>query len=1669
MKKRILSLILSVSVVLSATGLCFSAGAESAVAAAGNRAPAYQSVYEAESAVVMDAETATTLDDYSGDGYVSSMAGGGSVTFRVNAPESGRYGVRLRYTNGSSADMSIPVYLNGEKVADAALTKTVSWDTWDECLVALELTAGENTISYNNESGTADLANLDKITLSRLYEGEAGVMSGSGLKIGRDHTGYSGTGFAAGFERDGDTLTYTVNAPAAGQYTVNTHYANGNGSSGSRWIWLEVNGEQQKLGLADTRSWDAWLDFDASVTLQEGENTISYVKNSEVNGGVNIDYMTVTPAHWIYAGAVEDVEGNGSSELTFVLDNASVRINSVGDNSVKVWLEPSGRFERKYESFAETNDAVDPQKLTAVSKGDCYEVDAGDMILRIQKDPFKITYLDKSGNVLMENENDSMGWTEDGQLTVNNKIDEDEAFWGLGEVNGEYNRRGQRKVMWSVDIVGAAMDSAFPDWDEGRSDLVQPYYVSSNGYSILYDNASYSVFDMGQTVEDTVTFGSYNPYPAGDLIYYFTYGPSVKQITKTLTDIIGKSFFAPDWAYGNMQCHWGYKQSDIEEVAETYREYEIPLDVMVADIDWYQDKCNPVKWNTANFPDPESMISKLNAMGIRMGVIDDPNITAVEADLAEFREADENGFFLKTQNGETKLVTWPWGSHSGLVDFLNPAVRTWWADLHDMIIGQGVEYMWQDMNEPSAYNIDWLFWNEDGKAYGTIGDVKNAYANFHNMSMYEKYTEDGSRAFLQTRGGFIGNQKYAAPWTGDIGSGYQYMAEQITFAAGLGLSGYYYWGFDIGGFNGTVTNDQFKRWVELACFTPVHRFHYIAGKANQEAYTHDAADVSREYINLRYRLMPYAYSQTADSIIGIGIEEGLGDGGTGLPYTRAMSMEYPEDKNTWNLDSQFMAGGNFLIAPVVEEAVTKEVYFPEGYWYDYSDGQTVYEGGRTVDYDAPIEKLPVFVKAGSIIPMQPVMQYVGEKPVDELTLDIYPTVENGDFHFVMYEDDGESQDYQNGEYTTTRYDASVIRTGDNQTITLNIGARTGSFTDIDERNYMMQFHGAGYSDVTATAGGATLTEYASLEELNAAAAGFYSDRTTGICYVKIDDTKAAATVVVSGNVTDEIILEAETAVLAGGASVATEVRGFSGTGYAAGLSGAADSISFENVEILKDGRYSLYLNYFAEQASAVTVQVDGGEIVTVDLPAADKWTEKAAVFELTAGTHSIKISGVSGAASIDRVLIPFATFTVSGVSELWSQAEDGVLKGGASVMSSNSGYTGSGYVGGFDSAGDGVVIENVMAMRTGTYAVKIRYNCTTAGNSLRIYTGENAANAVTVNFPVLKGNGNWQDMYVNLEMEAGYNTITIERGTGAGNVRIDRVTCPLETGVMEQITLANGGFESGNTSNWTVERENGTPSDYGVNDDDALFGNNKLYFWANNRVQTIRRTETVENGTYLVDAFVKSYIFTNNDAVSVKIIIDQFDGDNSIVTDVSIDSVWNRYMIPVEVKDGTVRITFKFDNMTQDWMSLQVDEVSLWKTEESAASSGATLLDAEIAAAEELTSGSYTVDSLRNLLSALAYAKQTAADSASSNSDLAAALVFLQRAEKALVVQTEPEFLLGDLNADDSINVLDVVALRQIIMTGQPTDDRLMRGDIDANGTLNVSDVVALRIMIMNA
>ncbi len=857
----------------------------------------------------------------------------------------------------------------------------------------------------------------------------------------------------------GDEIKFNAEVNEAGEYTLIFDYTAGQENSDGRSFTLSIGEKTERVYLTSMRDWNLRASYKHDVYLNEGANPISLKINEDDSGEINIYSVAVKKKKWIKAQNAVYLSGDGSDRIDFQAGDIYLKISSADKGVFKIWADKTGKFKRNYPSFAVTNEKPNPQSLKVVEEDGLYNITDGEVTIKIHKNPFKLEFVNCNGEVLYSTADGGIMISDGDEYKVKANLPRDEHFHGLGETPMSFDRRGIKVALWGNDIVTSPCDSGtVKNISDGRWYMNNPYFVSTKGYGILFDNTSRAVFDFGKDNPDEAYFGAFNPYPAGELVFYFIYGESAKGCSKKLMNLTGKSFFAPLWGIGNMQSHWGYTQADMERVAKTYREKNLPLDVIIADIEWYEYFCTPTMWNKENFPDPDGMMKLMKELNLHVGVIDDPNITDRDNNR-DFADGDQKGYFAQDKFGKTKKVFWPWGWNSGLVDFFNPDAREWWKGLHKNLLDKGITFFWMDMNEPANYNSDWLFYNEFGGEKGTTAEMKNVYAMKHQQTMNEMMSEGNKRTMLLTRSGYLGTYRYACPWTGDIHSDYTAMKQQLNLGLGLSLSGYNYWTCDIGGSAGAHTDDMFKRWIELGAFLPVTRYHSTAKPESREPWTHGAEDIARKYISLRYALLPYMYSVSADCIVGTGNEGRLGDA-TGTPIVRPLIMEFPEDENTYGLDSQFMCGRSFLVAPVTDDETVKAIYLPRGKWYDYQDCGKIYEScGEWIEYPAPIDVLPILIKEGSVIPMRDVTNYTAEKPLENLILDIYPNTEKGKCSFVYYEDDTLTNAYKDGEFNVISITCETLE--DNK-YKITVGDRQGNFTGSQIKSVEIKIKGKSY-------------------------------------------------------------------------------------------------------------------------------------------------------------------------------------------------------------------------------------------------------------------------------------------------------------------------------------------------------------------------------------------------------------------------------------------------------------------------------------------------------------------------------------------------------------------------------------------------------------------------------
>lgn len=617
------------------------------------------------------------------------------------------------------------------------------------------------------------------------------------------------------------------------------------------------------------------------------------------------------------------------------------------------------------------------------------------VVLEITKKPVRVSLYNKSGQ-LINGDDAAFGtsWIGD-EITAYKKLFPDEKFIGLGEKTGGLNRRGGGFSHWNSDVPGYIL-SADPLYS------TIPFYVGIHDglfYGIFLDNSSKTHFNFGASQERNAYFTC----EQGDLNYYLIYHTSVSKIIESYTWLTGSMPLPPIWTLGFQQCRWSYfPESEVLTLAQTFRDKKIPCDVIWFDIH-YMDQYKVFTWDMNRFPDPKGMLSKMDQLGFKNVVIIDPGIK-VENDYAAYEDGLKNDHFVKYPDGSVyQGQVWP--GWCAFTDYTSPSARIWWGKLFQLNIEQGIDGFWCDMNEFATWGQkvpDNIQFEGDGHPI-THKMAHNIYALEMARATFEgtKILLNGKRPFVLTRAGFSGLQRYTAIWTGDNVGTDDHMLLAVRMVSSLGVSGIPFAGADVSGFTTEATPELYARWMSVAAFSPFYRSHKMFGLRDSEpwSYGEDVETIVRKYIDLRYKLLPYLYATFYEAST------------SGLPVQRTLAIDYPLNEKIYagDYENEFLSGPSLLVAPCKSTSRAIKVYLPEGNWYDLYSGKKI-EGNTEFISEAPLEKLPVFVKEGSFIPTQSLVQSTAQQPTDTLVLHVYNSAVAS--HYLYYEDAGDGYAYE---------------------------------------------------------------------------------------------------------------------------------------------------------------------------------------------------------------------------------------------------------------------------------------------------------------------------------------------------------------------------------------------------------------------------------------------------------------------------------------------------------------------------------------------------------------------------------------------------------------------------------------------------------------------------------
>lgn len=583
---------------------------------------------------------------------------------------------------------------------------------------------------------------------------------------------------------------------------------------------------------------------------------------------------------------------------------------------------------------------------------------------------------------------------------VAKKLENNMYFYGFGEKTGHLNKKGYHYINWNTDDPSPHGET----YEKLYKSI--PFFINlrdEEAFGIFFDNTFETHFDLGKENSNYYYFSAVD----GNIDYYFIYGPSIKDVVKGYTYLTGTTPLPQLWTLGYQQCRWAYcPESNVMDIARKFREKDIPCDTLYLDIE-YMDDFRVFTWDMKKFKNPKKMIYNLKKDGFKLVTIIDPGVK-VDKGYNIYDEGLKNGYFATDKNGII-YTNWVWPGNSVFPDFMNSNVRKWWSSNQRIRMDVGVAGIWNDMNEPASFNgllPDDIKFNDDGNIVNHK-EIHNIYGHMMDKATYEGIKEaTNKRPFVVTRASYSGTQKYSTVWTGDNQSTWEHLRMSLPMLMNLGLSGFSFCGTDVGGFGYDATSELLSRWVQVGAFTPLFRNHTNIYSRDQEPWAFDKVteDIYRKYVKLRYRIIPYIYDNFKKG------EE------SGLPLIRPLLLEYQYDRETYEINDQFLCGENILVAPVVEQGKkARLVYLPTGNrWIDYWTKES-FDGGQYIIKETPLDICPIYIKEGSIIPNFPDINYVGEKEIDTLILDVYLDKENN-FEYIHYQDDGQSFEYRYGKY-----------------------------------------------------------------------------------------------------------------------------------------------------------------------------------------------------------------------------------------------------------------------------------------------------------------------------------------------------------------------------------------------------------------------------------------------------------------------------------------------------------------------------------------------------------------------------------------------------------------------------------------------------------------------------
>jgi alpha-glucosidase len=765
-----------------------------------------------------------------------------------------------------------------------------------------------------------------------------------------------------------------------------------------------------------------------------------------------------------FPGVVTRWNQDGDRFYFFCDNDVVLEVSIVTDKILRFRYATEGEFEADFSYAIDDKFEKGYQFLEFKEKSDHFRITTDRLICTIAKERLSVKILDRSGTILLEDEK-GFHWELNKEfggdiVKMSKRVNSGEHYYGLGDKACNMNLRGKRFELWGTDTYGYGKNS-----DPLYKNI--PFYIGLHqkiAYGIFFDNSFRSFFDFAHERSNVTSYWA----QGGVMDFYFIYGPEFVEVIEEYTHLTGKPELPPMWALGYHQCKWSYYPEDlVRNICEGFRERQIPCDAIYLDID-YMDGFRCFTWNKDYFSDPKAMVADLEKDGFKTVVIIDPGIK-VDRNYWVYREGLEKDYFCHRADGPLmKGSVWP--GVCAFPDFTKQEVREWWKDLFRGLIAEdGIKGVWNDMNEPAVFE-DGTFPNDVRHHYEGHPCSHRKAHNVYGMQMaratymgVKKYMHP-NRPFTITRSGYAGMQRYSSAWTGDNIASWEHMWLANIQCQRLSISGLSFVGSDIGGFIETPSGELYARWIALGIWHPFCRTHSSGDHGDQEPWSfgEDVALLAKKFIELRYMFLPYIYTTFWQYIQ------------RGTPMLRPLVLLDQYDSETYLRMAEFGMGDDLLVCPITQpEADGRWLYLPKGNWFYYWTDDLC-EGGAEIWAEAKLDRIPLYIKSGAVIPNYPVMQYVGQFVITELTLHVYHI--EGEYESKMYDDGGDGYGYEEGLFNLVKWHTE----GDNENLSIKQNIEGGAYKPTYD-HYKIVFHGLPFKIKDAVVDGDQYQNFEPLE------------------------------------------------------------------------------------------------------------------------------------------------------------------------------------------------------------------------------------------------------------------------------------------------------------------------------------------------------------------------------------------------------------------------------------------------------------------------------------------------------------------------------------------------------------------------------------------------------------